>query len=198
MRHASRLPRRPVTAVVAGHVVDGDAQRLVRWDGSSGTMSPTCRPTISARSARPRRSARAVSTGTRVSARFELAAATRRGLRRGGRGTATGSRGSRAPVACVENGTQIVALPCFSPMRISNDTTSTMSEGAAICANCGLNSCCTISASTRTSVSYAYSSSRNVRSTTERMRFDSISVERSLRARRSHRFRRAGGRSRRT
>ena len=37
-----------------------------------------------------------------------------------------------------------------------------MSEGAAICANCGLNSCCTISASTRTSVSYAYSSSRSV------------------------------------
>ena len=61
-------------------------------------------------------------------------------------------------------------------MRISNETTSTMSDGAAICANCGLNSCCTISASTRTSVSYAYSSSRSARSTTERMRFCSISV----------------------
>ena len=61
-------------------------------------------------------------------------------------------------------------------MRVSNDTTIAMSDGAAICANCGLNSCCTISASTRTSVSYAYSSSRSVRSTTERMRFDSISV----------------------
>src|SRR4051812_47836936 len=61
-------------------------------------------------------------------------------------------------------------------MRNSNDTTSTMSEGAAICANCGLNSCCTISDSTRTNVSYAYSSSRNARSTTERIKFCSISV----------------------
>ena len=140
-------------------------------------MSPTCSADdLGRRRARPRRSARTSRPARVYSARSSLLLPEHRGPRRAGPGTATGSRGSRARAASSRTARRSSRCRASRRCAVSNETTSTMSDGAAICANCGLNSCCTISASTRTSVSYAYSSSRSARSTTERMRFCSISV----------------------